>query len=203
MRLVQNLLALGAATSALAAPTSLLKRQTTLDGKNLSILPLGDSITVSMTSRRNAPRIPIITKLTITPPKYGIGSASSNSYREFLQTSLSSAGATVDYVGTVQSGTMSDKDNEGHPGWTINQIADAASSAAGAGIQADVVLVHAGTNDAGTYGWEEAHVRLGSLIDVVTSKWPEAAVLVAKIIPSSNANTQSNINFLNERVQGT
>ncbi|KAM0712073.1 hypothetical protein Q7P37_011167 [Cladosporium fusiforme] len=178
MRLIQNLLVLFSAASVLAAPATQEKRQATLNGKNLSILPLGDSIT------------------------YGIGSASSNSYRQFLLTSLQSAGAKVDYVGTVKSGTMADKDNEGHPGWVINQISNAAAGVASAGIKANVVLLHAGTNDCGTYGWEEAHVRLGQLIDVVTSKWPQAAVLVAKIIPSTNANTQSNIKSFNSKIDG-
>lgn len=97
---------------------------------------------------------------------------------------------------------MSDKDNEGHPGWTIDQISGAANTVANAGIQPTAVLLHAGTNDCNTYGWEEAHNRLGKLIDVVVSKWPQAAVLVAKIIPSQNQNTQSQISYFNARVQG-
>jgi hypothetical protein len=138
----------------------------------------------------------------ITLPKYGVGSSSSNSYRQFLLTSLQSAGAKVDYVGTVKSGTMSDKDNEGHPGWVIDQISGAANSVASAGIKPNVVLLHAGTNDCGTYGWEDAHTRLGKLIDVVVAKWSEAAVIVAKIIPSTNANTLANIKSFNSKVQG-
>jgi hypothetical protein len=47
MRFIQNFLALCSAASVLAAPTSLEARQTSLNGKNLRILPLGDSITVS------------------------------------------------------------------------------------------------------------------------------------------------------------
>lgn len=49
MRFIQNILALCSAVSVLAAPTaSLEERQTGLSGKNLKILPLGDSITVSI-----------------------------------------------------------------------------------------------------------------------------------------------------------
>jgi hypothetical protein len=102
----------------------------------------------------------------------------------------------------VKSGTMSDKDNEGHPGWVIDQISGAANTVANAGIKPNVVLLHAGTNDCGTYGWEDAHTRLGKLIDVVVAKWPEAAVIVAKIIPSTNANTLANIKSFNSKVQG-
>jgi hypothetical protein len=34
------------------------------------------------------------------------------------------------------------------------------------------------------------------------AKWPEAAVIVAKIIPSTNANTLANIKSFNSKVQG-
>jgi hypothetical protein len=70
------------------------------------------------------------------------------------------------------------------------------------GSTPNVVLIHAGTNDCGTYGWENAHTRLGKLVDNVVGKWPGAAVVVAKIVPSTNANTQSNIKFFNSKVQG-
>ena len=36
---------------------------------------------------------------------------------------------------------MSDKDNEGHPGWVIDQISGAANSVANAGITPNVVLL--------------------------------------------------------------
>jgi hypothetical protein len=48
MRFIQNFLALCSAASVLAAPTSLETRQASLNGKSLRILPLGDSITVSI-----------------------------------------------------------------------------------------------------------------------------------------------------------
>lgn len=99
----------------------------------------------------------------------------------------------------MRSGTLSDKDNEGHPGWTIDQIAGAVSNVGGT---PNAVLLHAGTNDCNTYGWETAHERLGKLIDVVTAKWPKAAVVVAKIVPSQSANTNNNIKSFNSKVQG-
>jgi hypothetical protein len=57
MRFIQTFLALCSASSVLAAPTSLETRQTPLNGKNLRILPLGDSITVS-TAQHNFIRLP-------------------------------------------------------------------------------------------------------------------------------------------------
>lgn len=46
MRFFSSLIALCTAASALAAPAQHEARQTTLSGKKLTILPLGDSITV-------------------------------------------------------------------------------------------------------------------------------------------------------------
>lgn len=97
---------------------------------------------------------------------------------------------------------MSDKDNEGHPGWTIDQISNAVTSVSQAGIKPNVVLLHAGTNDCNTYGWETAYTRLGNLIDKVVTSWPQATIVVAKIIPSQNSNTQSHIASFNAQVQG-
>lgn len=87
------------------------------------------------------------------------------------------------------------------PGWTIDQISGAVTNVKNAGIAPNVVLVHAGTNDCNTYGSETAYVRLGSLIDKVVAAWPQAAVVVAKIIPAQSANTQKNIQAFNSRVQ--
>lgn len=96
---------------------------------------------------------------------------------------------------------MEDNDNEGRIGWSIEQIASLVPDVSGAGIEADAILLHAGTNDANTYGWEEAYVRLGKLIDVMTTEWPDAAVLVAKIVPATG-ETGKNVEAFNEEVQG-
>jgi hypothetical protein len=52
MRVIQSLLALCSAASVFAAPTTTLEtRQTSFNGKNLKVLPLGDSITVSISTK--------------------------------------------------------------------------------------------------------------------------------------------------------
>ncbi|KAL5425742.1 hypothetical protein PMIN04_002356 [Paraphaeosphaeria minitans] len=65
----------------------------------LRILPLGDFITFGY-----------------------INGSGSNGYREQLRKKLIASGASVDFVGTLTSGTMPNNQNEGHPGWTINQV---------------------------------------------------------------------------------
>jgi len=55
---------------------------------------------------------------------YGLGSSHGNGYRDALH-KLLEPGNTVDFIGSVKAGQMSDNDNEGHSGWTIDQIATA------------------------------------------------------------------------------
>lgn len=146
---------------------------------NLRILPLGDSIT------------------------YGyINGQGSNGYRQRLLDDLKT-NYTVDYVGTVKSGTMTDKDNEGHSGFTINQIRNVA--AGGLNFKPNVVLLHAGTNDLnrGNPSSEpdsQAPTRLGALLDDVLKAVPNAVVLVAKIIPSKTSSLSATIKTFNNAI---
>ncbi|EDU48808.1 Lipase-GDSL-2 multi-domain protein [Pyrenophora tritici-repentis] len=145
--------------------------------KNLRILPLGDSITWGF-----------------------INGGGSNGYRERLLSDLKSSGYTVDFVGSQKSGTMADKDNEGHSGFTISQIRNVAS--AGLASRPNVVLLHAGTNDLnrGNPASEpdsDAPRRLGLLLDDVLKAVPNAVVIVAKIIPSRQSGLNANIKTFN------
>jgi lysophospholipase L1-like esterase len=115
---------------------------------------------------------------------------------------MQSAGYKVDLVGTQKSGTMADKDNEGYPGYTINQIRGVASK--GLALRPNVVLLHAGTNDLnrgnpGPSGElnSDAPKRLGLLLDDVLKAVPQAVVIVAKIIPSKNSGLSATIKTFN------
>jgi lysophospholipase L1-like esterase len=139
----------------------------------------------------------------LTFPQWGIGSSTGNGYREFLLDALQRQGATIDFVGTQRNGDFSDTDNEGHPGWTIAQIGEAAQNAYNAGITPDVVLLHAGTND--MYGVDSAYTadqRLGALVDRLHGGWPQATIIIAKIIPSTNSEVQANIEYYNSKIEG-
>jgi lysophospholipase L1-like esterase len=115
---------------------------------------------------------------------------------------MQSAGYKVDLVGTQKSGTMADKDNEGYPGYTINQIRGVAAK--GLALRPNVVLLHAGTNDLnrgnpGPSGElnSDAPKRLGLLIDDVLKAVPQAVVIVAKIIPSKNSGLSAIVKTFN------
>jgi lysophospholipase L1-like esterase len=100
---------------------------------------------------------------------------------------------------------MADKDNQGHPGFTISQIRGVAAQ--GLAFRPNVVLLHAGTNDLnrGNPANEpdaDAPRRLGLLLDDVLKAVPNAVVIVAKIIPSRQAGLNANIKTFNNALAG-
>jgi lysophospholipase L1-like esterase len=100
-----------------ASANAALLPRSLADGVTLRMLPLGDSIT------------------------WGFQSSDGNGYRLDLKNLLS--GNQVIYVGSQQSGSMANNENEGHPGALIDQIATYAQ--ASLPDRPNVVLLMAGT----------------------------------------------------------
>jgi lysophospholipase L1-like esterase len=142
----------------------------------LRIMPLGDSIT------------------------FGVGSSTGSSYRAVLWNLL--AGNTVDFVGTQRSGQLPDLDNEGHSGWIISQIAGIADSVL-ATYRPNLVTLHIGTNDVNrNIDVANAPARLGALIDQILTDAPDATVLVATLVPSTDPGTEARIIAYNRAIPG-
>ena len=140
----------------------------------IKIMPLGDSLT------------------------YGTNSSNGGGYRLPLWNDLVSQGANVDFVGSQQSGPENfDADNEGHPGWRIDQIS--------ANIvnwlttyQPHIILLHIGTNDIiQNDDVADAPTRLSNLISQITSTLPNATLFVAQIIPLNSDQNSEVINYNN------
>ncbi|CAG8950530.1 hypothetical protein HYFRA_00002737 [Hymenoscyphus fraxineus] len=134
----------------------------------LRILPLGDSIT------------------------FGFNENPGNSYRRFLQCSLSTAGIPVSYIGSLANGDWTNNANEGYTGQQITPILTSASKILEQKPSPNVVLLHAGSNDIlRNSDLANAPQRLSAMIDTIIEK-TDAAVLVAKIIGFGTGNTQFN-----------
>ncbi|MFJ4720004.1 MULTISPECIES: ricin-type beta-trefoil lectin domain protein [Streptomyces] len=132
----------------------------------LRVMPLGDSIT------------------------WGVGSSTGNGYRGPLGNRLATDGHPLDFVGTVRNGSMSDPDNEGHSGYRINQIA-ALADASLTRYRPNVVTLHIGTNDlVGASGADAAITALRSLVNQITADVPDATVLVASLVVSTNSSEE-------------
>jgi len=144
-----------------------------LNGLNLRIMPLGDSIT------------------------YGYASTDGNGYRQYLLTSL--AGNYVNFVGSQKAGTMADNNNEGHSGAIIDEIANYAYLSLPE--RPNVVLLMAGTNDMNNnVDPGNAPARLSALIDEILAACPDAVVVVAQIIPAANPATFARLTTFNARI---
>jgi lysophospholipase L1-like esterase len=128
----------------------------------LRVMPLGDSIT------------------------WGVGSPSTSSYRAPLWTMMAGQSRySARFVGSGASGTLPDPANEGHSGYTIDQIIagvdDWVSFA-----RPDVVLLHIGINDLNR-GMDVpgAPGRLHTLVDKIFADKPGVTVLVLGLIPTT------------------
>ncbi|MFI5689780.1 FG-GAP-like repeat-containing protein [Streptomyces sp. NPDC051636] len=152
---------------------------TELRKRDLRVMPLGDSITA------------------------GFKSSDGNGYRDELHRELTAAENKVDYVGSGSDGTMSDRDHEGHSGWPISDIDGAANNAVPT-FRPNVVLIHAGTNDLkrGAPDPNGAPGRLAKLLDDVIEDAPDAAVIVAQVVPSKDDGTNDRINAFNGAISG-
>lgn len=111
-----------------SAPTNSVLSSRELDGRAvkpfyLRIAPLGASIT------------------------NGYLSSDGNGYRKYLRDELRLEGWPVNMVGSINTGTMNDNDNEGHLGWVTSQVTDSALPNI-IPDQPNVVLINVGTNDA-------------------------------------------------------
>ena len=145
---------------------------------SLRLLPLGDSIT------------------------YGQYSSTNNGYRGPLRDELVHEGFSADFVGTLSAGTMNDNYNEGHSGLRIDQVDGFVGGPMGQ-YRPNVVTLMLGTNDMNqSYDLANAPARLGKIIDDVLSKGPDAAVLVASLVPSTDPVVEANIVAYNQQVPG-
>lgn len=87
----------------------------------------------------------------------------------------------------MATGAMADNNHEGHRGYVIDQIRD--ESMVGIYAAANIVLLHAGTNDMkNNVDPINAPARLKDLIDIIFAHSSNAVVFVCQIIPASSSN---------------
>ncbi|KAJ7596102.1 lipolytic enzyme [Mycena floridula] len=154
-------------TTTIASTTTSDSNPTSTTGLNIRLLPLGDSIT------------------------FGLQSSTGNGYRAALHTLLE-PGNTVNFIGSLKSGTMADNDNEGHSGFTIAQIQSISTNAAALPARPNVILLMAGTNDVFGGSISTAPSRLDALISSIFTACPDAALIVATLTPLSSGQAAVN-----------
>ncbi len=122
-------------------------------------------------------------------------------YRVDLWQKFLAGGQQVDFVGSASNGpsSLTDKNHEGHSGWTIAQI-DSNISGWLATYQPGTILLHIGTND--IYGSDPngAPNRLATLVNRITTQAPNTVLFVATIVPVSFAD--STVRAFNSQIPG-
>ncbi|KAJ7614166.1 lipolytic enzyme [Roridomyces roridus] len=180
-------------TSSSSRTTTSSAPSSTATGLNIRLLPLGDSIT------------------------YGFTSTDGNGYRATLH-NLLSPGNTVDFIGSIQSGNMSDNNNEGHIGEIIEQIAEAATNSMALPARPNVgflllsihveieasrpqiILLLAGTNDMLDSINSTAPAALSTLLDQIFTACPDATLIVSNLPALSSAPAQAAVQIFNPLV---
>jgi lysophospholipase L1-like esterase len=125
----------------------------------LKVMPLGDSITLGV----------------------------NGGYRNTLFSSMVAAGCGLNFVGSQsdQYAQITDKDHEGHPGFTISDIAQSVTGWL-TSAQPDYVTLMIGTNDIAWWTAETAAQiadRHAQLVDQILAARPNAWVVVGSIPP--------------------
>ncbi|KQX50019.1 hypothetical protein ASD33_15425 [Streptomyces sp. Root1304] len=145
--------------------------------QRLAVMPLGDSITL------------------------GVGSSTGDGYRPGLWSKLQGHGSTVDFVGSMNSGTLPDTDHEGHSGWFIGGIHDNIGSWLYR-ARPNVVTLKIGTNDINkNIDVANAPTRLKQLIDRIRASAPGITVAVATIVPNADSAAQARVVTYNNAVR--
>ncbi len=136
-------------------------------------MPLGDSITYGDTFTNNHTPIP-------------------GGYRTRLFQELEANGWRVEFVGSSAENPSPELrsagavHHEGHPGWTIQDIADHIDAWMGAS-HPDVVCLMIGTNDlARNADLPNIGYRLETLVDKIRKDAPDAYILVSSVVPFPN-----------------
>ncbi|MFD8998973.1 FG-GAP-like repeat-containing protein [Streptomyces abikoensis] len=141
----------------------------------LSVMPLGDSIT------------------------WGVGSSQGDGYRVALRDRLAPHADDLRFVGSVQ---RNGQNNEGHPGWQIDDLSENVEQWLAA-AHPNVVLLNIGTNDIDRdTDAQRAPARLGHLVDQITTAAPGVTVLVSSLVPHKDHGAQQRVDAYNAALPG-
>lgn len=152
----------------------------------LYVMPLGDSITHGLGD-----------------PSCGPARTGCNGYRVRVQQYMRASGARFNMVGSRLAGTMWDRNNEGHIGWTTADILPRVDGWIRA-ARPNVVLLHLGTNDV-RYG-VPAQVSARNLAEIIRrvqgARRGDVHVFVARIIRTGLPVLNARIGRYNALVPG-
>ncbi|KAF5604267.1 acetylxylan esterase [Fusarium subglutinans] len=120
----------------------------------------------------------------------GYLSTDNNGYRKWLRSQLLYRGWKVNMVGSKQNGNMKDRDNEGWPGYLIDQVHNEFRKSMW--MKPNLVLINAGTNDRNQkIDIDGARGRMKALVDDIYSNIPGVTVVLSTIVRSTNVTNDA------------
>lgn len=125
-------------------------------------------------------------------------------YRAPLRNLLGNAGYVSDFIGTQTDidPALSDKDHEGHPGYSISMLRDGIGVWLKQAGQADVVLLLAGTVDIWTGSTASiSFERLKALVEDISYERPNTKIIVSNLIPRTDALDAVQVSY-NQQIPG-
>ena len=127
----------------------------------------------------------------------GIQSSKGNGYRESLRTQLALGGNLVNMVGSKRNGSMIDSDNEGWPGFIIDQVHDKAKASVPQ-MKPNVILINAGTNDCiQNVDVANAGKRMENMINDLYTMSPGTTIILSSLIVNKQAATENRVGQVN------
>ena len=133
------------------------------------------------------------------------GEGFAGGYRNKLWDNLVAANVPVDFVGSQFNGqsSLGDKDNEGHPGFRIDELSAGADGWA-LSYHPSVVLLMAGTNNVlqGDPAFSNGPAQLSALIDILAARLPDANIVVASLTPLADSTYEQRVQAFNAQVPG-
>ncbi|MGA5499380.1 phosphatidylinositol-specific phospholipase C domain-containing protein [Streptomyces cinereoruber] len=143
----------------------------------LTVMPLGDSITL------------------------GVGSTTRTGYRPALAKRLGPFANDVKFVGSLTDADGVTR-HEGHSGWRIDEL-QANIETWLAAAKPNLITLHIGTNDMNrNHQVATAPQRLGALIDQIHTASPDTVIVVATLVPAADPVVQARIDTYNRAIPG-
>lgn len=132
---------------------------------------------------------------------HGLHSTDGNGYREALRDQLKGKGKSVTMVGNNPNGTMENNQNEGWPGYVIEEV-EGKGNISIPDTKPNLVLINAGTNDAvQDKDVDNAHVRIDSLLDSIYDKSSRATVLLSTLLVNGDEKAEANCLKINQQIK--
>lgn len=166
----------------------------------------------SITQRYNVTATPL--RIVVIGDSITQANSSHNGYRYELWKLLKGQGVSFDFVGShatnfggnpsrppLPDGSQFDPDNEGHWGWRADEIRDNIGTWL-KGYDADIALIHIGTNDLIQQGNESVEQTAGeirAIIEKLRTDNPKISILLSNLIPFSGSPAK--LQDLNARIK--